>query len=180
MSKTLRYGAAMLVAVLVSTCAQAADRSVTRAYLMRGLGGLFISNGMDQIGAKLRARGVIVSVGGWMAWPLFAADAARHPRDRIVFSGHSMGARAAGEAADAMPRGAKVKVVGIDPLCAYASVRRGTNAVNFTRGISLACGSHGAMVNARNISLAAYRDSHIGIVSDQRVQARVVAAALSQ
>jgi hypothetical protein len=165
--KALRTSAAaMLIAASMIASAQAA----TRIYLMRGLGGLLLSGGMDQIGARLRRPGVIVTVGDWSDAGAFERDALGHRGDRIIVAGHSMGAKAAGEiGTDLKARGYDVKVIGIDPLLTAASVGAGVNAICFY-------GQGFPMQGARSVFIASSY-GHVGYAADPRVQARVIAAA---
>lgn len=164
---TLRICAvALTLAIAMISSAHAA----TRIYLMRGLGGLLLSDAMDQIGARLRRPGVIVSVGDWSDAPAFERDALGHRGDRIVVAGHSMGARAAGEiGTDLKARGYDVKVIGIDPLYTNAACGPGVNCICYY-------GQGFPMHGAQNVFVASSY-GHIGYASDPRVQSRVIAAA---
>lgn len=175
MLKATRFGAAILVAVLVSTCAHAAERSVTRAYLMNGLFGEFVApTAMPSMAAKLRARGAIVTVGSWTMAAVFGAMACAHPHDRIVFIGHSLGgpaaARAAGTARACGVR--SVSVVSIDPPRNGVAVPKGVRSTNFVGVLG------GQIGGGRNVPTGGY-GGHLAIVNDPHMQARVVGAALS-
>ncbi len=162
-------GTAIIFAVLLAMPAHAA----TRIYLMRGLGGLLLSDAMDQSGARLKRPGIVVEVGDRSDGPAFERDALGHRSDRIVLIGHSMGAYAAGEiGSDLTRRGYQVKVVGIDPLFTNASVAPGVNAICFY-------GEGFPMRGARNVFVASTY-GHIAYASDPRVQSRVLAAAMGR
>ena len=164
---TLRLCAAMLFVAAAMLPAQAG----TRVYLIRGIhfGPLFYSDGMDQIGARLRRPGVTVLVGDWTDRPRFERDALGHRGDLIVIAGHSMGAKEAGAMGDDLyARGYRVKVVMLDPLLTGARTESAVSAVCFYD--SIPCGG-----NARNVHLPSPL-GHVGYPADRRVQARVIAA----
>ncbi len=164
-----RLGAALCVACC--TLLYTPTFAHTRVYLMRGLGGLLLSDAMDQIGAKLRRPGIVVNVGDWSDASRFALDAEAHPHDRDVLIGHSMGARAAGEIGTLLKsRGLNVKVIGIDPLFTGALVGAGVDAICFY-------GQGWPMQGAHNVLIQSSY-GHIGYGADPRVQSRVIAAAL--
>ena len=157
--------AAMLIAAGVISSAHAG----TRIYLMRGLGGLLLSDAMDQIGTKLHGRNRTIGVGDWSDAAQFERDALGHPHDRIVLIGHSMGAKAAGEiGSDLHRRGYSVKVIGIDPLFTNAACGAGVDCICFW-------GQGFEMRGAHNVFVASTY-GHIGYAADPRVQARVIAA----
>lgn len=171
MKSLRRYGAAIAIAASVASAAPA--DAATRAYGMRGLGGLLLSNSMDEVGARLSGH-AIVQVGGWESWQAFAEDAAKHPHDRIVFYGHSMGAWGAAQAANWLKaRGITAHVVGLDPLCTFPHVAKGVPAINY---YSNSCGPPGVMVGARNIYVGSY--FHVTIGSHVEIQNRMIASIL--
>ena len=160
--KTLRMICAALAVALSVSHAHAA----TRVYLMRGL--LELSPGLSTIGDMLRARGAIVTVGSWMQREQFVRDALRHPQDRIVFGGHSMGDQ------EAFSAGAQVKgsrVVGLDPLCTSPRGR----GVNIWGNTCL--GRFATVAGASNVLISGY--SHITYCTDPRVQRAFVRYALN-
>lgn len=125
----------------------------TRVYVFRGLGDQLFSSAVDEIGEQIRRRDphALVRVENWHEWDDILADASAHPGDRVVLIGFSMGARAAGLAANELARGGlDVKVVGIDPACADAAVdpSRHIRAVSF---YATTCGAGGQMRGARNV-----------------------------
>lgn len=173
MKSLRRSGAAFAIAASVILTSPFECNAATRAYGMRGLGGLLLSNSMDQVGARLQGRAV-VQVGGWESWQAFAQDASQHPRDRIVFYGHSMGAWGAVQAANWLKaRGITAHVVGLDPLCTFPRVAKGVPAINY---YSNSCGSPGVMVGARNVYVGSY--FHITIGSHVEIQNRMIASIL--
>jgi pimeloyl-ACP methyl ester carboxylesterase len=164
--KTLRASAA---AMLIAAGMTASAHAATRIYLMRGLGGLLLSDAMDQIGARLHGRGRTIGVGDWSDAAAFERDALGHPHDRIVLIGHSMGAKAAGDVGtDLKRRGYSVKVIGIDPLFTGASCGPGVDCICFW-------GQGFEMRGAKNVHIPSSY-GHIGYAADPRVRARVIAA----
>jgi pimeloyl-ACP methyl ester carboxylesterase len=142
----------------------------TRAYLMSGLSDAG-AGAMSTMGAKLRARGTIVTVGSYTQADAFATDACEHRNDRIIVVGYSLGAAAGARLANAARAcGIRhVRLVGVDPPDSEASVSSGVSATNFVGEL------HGAISGAHNIATPGY--DHAGIINDRRMQARIVAAA---
>jgi hypothetical protein len=168
-----RLGAA-LVAVLIMLLSSEAH-AATRAYLMNGLlGWVFAPAAMPSLGARLRARGAIVTIGSWTQEGSFAADACRHRDDTIVFIGHSLGGPAATRAADAARAcGVRnVRAVSIDPPRNGAVASRGVRSTNFVGVLG------GEITGARNVPSPGY--GHIQIANDPHMQARVVGAAIGR
>jgi pimeloyl-ACP methyl ester carboxylesterase len=143
-----------------------------RVYVMNGLFGELITNAMNQIGDKLRARGAIVQVGSWVEESSFVADACAHRGDRVVFIGHSMGAvAAAGAVSQAKACGVRrVSMVGVDPPATGSVVSRGAHAVNFVGALDA------PIKGARNVPVTGH--NHIAIVNDPVMQKRIVTEAL--
>ena len=148
-----------------------APRVVTRAYLMSGFADLG-SGAMSAMGAKMRARGVIVTVGSHTQADAFAADACAHRTDRIIIVGYSLGATAGARLANAARTcGVRsIRLVGIDPPGSDAAVSRGVSATNFVGALQ------GRISGARNMAVPGY--DHAGIIDNPRMQARFVGAAL--
>lgn len=169
----MKLTAAVLAAVLAPSCATAADRPVTRAYLMNGLFGWAVApSAMPSIGARLRARGAVVTVGSWLQSAQFGAMACAHPHDRIVFVGHSLGGPAAAQAA-AIARACgvhNVSVIGIDPPRVGTAVPKGVTSINFVGVLG------GQIAGGRNVPVAG--KSHLGIVNDPKMQSRIAGAAM--
>jgi hypothetical protein len=107
--------------------AQSAKPPVRHAhvYLLRGLLNVF-SLGMDELAAKIAQRGIYATVDNHAAWQLLANEAAANYRagreGPIIIIGHSLGADAAVEMADALARQrVPVKlVVTFDPVSSMA------------------------------------------------------------
>ena len=145
---------------------------VTRAYLMSGSFDLG-SGAMSAMGAKLRARGIIVTVGSYTQADAFAADACAHRNHGIIVVGYSLGAAAGvrlANAARACGIG-RVRLVGVDPPASDASVSHGVSATIFVGALQ------GRISGARNTPAPGY--DHLGIINDRRMQARIVASALA-
>ena len=158
---------AVAAAVLMAIATLSPAHAATRVYLMRGLGGLLISDSMDQIAARLHRS--VVTVGDWSDAPRFTIDAQAHPHDRIVLVGHSMGAKAAGDVARELKvRGMHAKVIGVDPLFSGASCAGLSDCICFW-------GQGFTMPGAQNVYIASTY-GHIGYAADPRVQSRIIAA----
>lgn len=165
--KTLRVSAVAIAFVIAASSHALAAK---RAYLMRGL--LELSPGIATIGAQLKARGWIITVGSWMQQWFFTRDALAHPHDRIVFIGHSMGDQEAFVAGAVLKRYRRnVQVVGLDPLCTSPRMTPGLNATNIWGNTCL--GRYATVAGARNVLISGY--GHIPYSTDPRVQARVLA-----
>lgn len=153
--------AALLVCACQAECA-------TRAYVMNGL---ISGPGLAKISDRLRARGDIVQIGSYGQVSEFAADACAHRGDRIVVVGHSLGAMAAAIFATKVRACGvySVTMVGIDPPQNDLSVQGVPRAVNFV-------GSFDAPIaGARNVTVHGF--SHMGILEDRGMQARILSAA---
>jgi hypothetical protein len=144
----------------------------TRAYLMSGLNGMG-SDAMTRMGAELRARGSIVTIGNYIQASAFAADACAHRNDRILVVGYSLGATSgAGLANAARACGVRsVRLVGVDPPALTASVSPGVSATNFVGALQ------GTIGGAHNTAAPGY--DHAAIIDDPHMQARIIAAARS-
>jgi hypothetical protein len=162
--RLLRCGVA--VAVLLASACQA--ECATRAYVMNGL---IAGPGLAKISDKLRSRGDIVELGSYGQVNEFAADACAHRGDHIVVVGHSLGATAAAIfATQVRACGAhSVTMVSIDPPRNDLSIHGIPRAVNFV-------GSFEAPIaGAHNIAVKGF--SHMGILEDPGMQARIISAA---
>jgi hypothetical protein len=146
-------------------------QTATRAYLMSGFADLG-AGAMSTMGAKLRARGIAVTVGSYTQADSFAADACAHRNDRIVIIGYSLGATAGARLANAARAcGVRfVRLVGIDPLRSDAAVSRGVSATNFVGELQ------GTISGAHNTTVPGY--DHAGIINNPRMQVRFIASAL--
>ncbi len=92
-----------------------------RIYLIRGLANVF-SQGMDDLGAKLRARGYNATVHEHGAWSTIAAEIVANQRatggrHQAVVIGHSLGANAVTDIANAVAQqgGSLALAVAFDP-----------------------------------------------------------------
>ena len=92
-----------------------------RIYLMRGLANVF-SQGMDDLGDKLRARGYNATVHEYGAWPSIAAEILTAQRTtggrfQAVVVGHSLGANALTELTNTLAQngGSLALAVAFDP-----------------------------------------------------------------
>ncbi|MFG1203686.1 thioesterase domain-containing protein [Xanthobacter aminoxidans] len=101
----LRFVRALFAAVVVLCVAQPALAQPSRGhvYLLRGLANVF-SLGMDDLAAKLNARGIPATVHEYGQWASLAdaasADSRAHGNAPIIIVGHSLGADAAVEMAE--------------------------------------------------------------------------------
>lgn len=158
----------VLCLMVAPTVSAVPAQAATRAYVMNGLMGELITNAMSEIGADLRARGDIVTVGSWVQVGAFTRDACEHRDDRIVIVGHSMGALAATKMLnDLRACGAhNVRAVMIDPPTDGAV--SGGSAVNFVGQLG------GKIAGAKNIVVPGL--GHIEIVNNHDMQRRIVQA----
>lgn len=105
MKSGLRFAQALLAALVVFCVAQPALAQQNRGhvYLLRGLANVF-SLGMDDLAAKMNARGIPATVHEYGQWQQLADAAAAESRATgnapIVIVGHSLGADAAIEMAE--------------------------------------------------------------------------------
>lgn len=129
----------LLLGALVLVCAhlQPVQAQTTgRVYLMRGLANVF-SLGMDTMADKLRARGVNATVYEYGQWQQLASDAVAWSRANrrapVVIVGHSLGADAAIQMAQAMTAmGLAPKlVVTFDPVGVQQIGRSGGRFINY-------------------------------------------------
>lgn len=163
-----RLAATLVVWLVAASFVCATAHAATRVYLMRGLGGLLFSDSMDQTAAKLHLP-IVATVGDWSDGPRFTLDARTHPHDRIVLVGHSMGAKAAGDAArELKDHGIRAKVIGVDPLFSGASCEGVADCICFW-------GQGFTMPGAQNVYIISTY-GHIGYAADPRVQSRIIAA----
>lgn len=121
--KVLRFAFALVAALVLAVPALAAPAQASRGhvYLLRGLANIF-SLGMDDLAAKLNARGITATVHEYGQWASLADAAAAESRANggapIIVVGHSLGADAAiqmGERLTALGRPARL-VVTFDPV----------------------------------------------------------------
>ncbi|MEP9354497.1 thioesterase domain-containing protein [Xanthobacter sp. KR7-65] len=123
MKSGLRFVQALLAAFVVFCLVQpaAAQQNRGHVYLLRGLANVF-SLGMDDLAAKMNARGIPATVHEYGQWASLANAAAAESRANgnapIIIVGHSLGADAAVEMAERLTAlGAPPKlVVTFDPV----------------------------------------------------------------
>ncbi|MFG1481012.1 thioesterase domain-containing protein [Xanthobacter sp. V4C-4] len=104
MTLRLRFAMALFAALfLISAGRPAAAQGTPHVYLMRGLANVF-SYGLDDLAAKLNARGIPAVVYEYGQWQQLADQASAVSRSErgspIIIVGHSLGADAAIEAAE--------------------------------------------------------------------------------
>ncbi|MFG1394688.1 alpha/beta hydrolase family protein [Xanthobacter agilis] len=187
MKLSLRFAMALFAALfLIATGRPAAAQGTPHVYLMRGLANVF-SYGMDDLAAKLNARGIPATVYEYGQWEQVAAQASAVSRaDRnspIIIIGHSLGADAAVEAGErltALGTPAKL-VVTFDPVGVTTVGKASGRFVNYYQsnngyGKRLASGPgfRGTLVN-RNLDAVTALD-HFNIEKSPMLHAEVVAS----
>lgn len=187
MKSGLRFAQALLAALVVFCAAQPASAQPNRGhvYLLRGLANVF-SLGMDDLAAKLNARGIPATVHEYGQWASLADSAAAESRANgnapIVIVGHSLGADAAIEMAQrltALGTPAKL-VVTFDPVGVTEVGPAAGYFVNYYQsnngyGKRLAGGAgfRGNLVN-RNLNAVGSID-HFNIEKSPRLHEEVIA-----
>ena len=90
-------GAALAACALLAAPAQSQPRGGAHLYVLLGFANL--SPGLSDFGARIGHRGIPTTVGSYMEWPAFAAEAVeryKHGRlNTIMIVGHSLGGGAA-------------------------------------------------------------------------------------
>lgn len=187
MRLSLRFAMALFAALFLTVTGRpAAAQGTPHVYLMRGLANVF-SFGMDDLAAKLNARGIPATVYEYGQWEQVAAQAsaaskADH-RSPIIIIGHSLGADAAievGERLTALGTPAKL-VVTFDPVGVTTVGRASGRFVNYYQsnngyGKRLTAGSgfRGRLVN-RNLDGASTID-HFNIEKSSALHSEVIAS----
>lgn len=156
-----------------------------RIYLIRGLANVF-SMGMDDLAAKLRARGYNATVHEYGSWTSIAAEIlanqrATGGRHRAVVIGHSLGANAVTDIVNAVGRGggSVALAVAFDPTVRQELSGGTPRYVNFFQsnngwGASIAAGP-GFRGRLENIDLRQQGSlSHFNIEKDPRLHAQVI------
>lgn len=170
--------------------AEPGDRGVPRVYLIRGLAQT-VSEGVDHLAARLRARGYRASVHAYGDWPAIAARieadrSASGGRSRAVVVGHSLGANSTVHAVNALAaRGVVVDLaVTFDPttdLQVRGGVRRFINLYQSDNGwgrrVAAADGASGRVENVDLKGMAHL--THFTIDRDSMVHDRVMQAVRS-
>jgi alpha-beta hydrolase superfamily lysophospholipase len=156
-----------------------------RIYLIRGLANVF-SQGMDDLGAKLRQRGYNATVHEHGAWSTIAAEIIQNQRasggrHQAIIIGHSLGANAVTDIANELARnGASVALaVAFDPTVQQqlaGGARRYVNLFQSNNGwgasIAPAPGYRGRL---ENVDLRQQGSlTHFNIDKDPRLHAQVI------
>lgn len=156
-----------------------------RIYLMRGLANVF-SQGMDDLGAKLRARGYNATVHEYGAWPSIAVEIlanqrASGGRHQAVVIGHSLGANAVTDLANALAQqGASLALaVAFDPTVPQqlaGGTRRYINLYQSNNGWGTVVGATpGYRGRLQNIDLRGRGNiTHFNIDKDPGLHAEVI------
>ncbi|MDP3545254.1 MAG: hypothetical protein Q8S29_03660 [Phreatobacter sp.] len=157
-----------------------------RIYLIRGLANVF-SQGMDDLGVKLRQRGYNATVHEHGAWSVIAAEIVTNQRasggrHQAVVVGHSLGANAVTDIANEVGRqGATVALsVAFDPTVRQQLVggtRRYVNLFQSNNGWGSAVGAApGFRGRMENIDLSLRGNiTHLNIDKDAGLHAQVIA-----
>lgn len=190
MSLSLRFAVALFAALfLTATGRPAAAQGTPHVYLMRGLANVF-SLGMDDLAAKLNARGIPAAVYEYGQWEQVAAQASALSKSErgspIIIIGHSLGADAAieaGERLTALGTPAKL-VITFDPVGVSTVGKASGRFVNYYQsnngyGKRLAAGAgfRGTLVN-RNLDSAGDLD-HFNIEKSPKLHAEVMSSVLA-
>lgn len=152
-------------------------------YFVRGFMDMF-SLGLDQMAEQVRARGITATVHSHTDWARIADNAANEYRDgtrSIVFVGHSMGASAAIQAAEALQaKGIPVRlIVTLDPSSPASRPANVSRIVNlyFPSGMGNSIGGKGAVTN---IKLPDNSDiGHFSMDKAPRIQKQVLSLVLA-
>lgn len=187
MKLCLRFVAALLAALFLTAIGQpAAAQGTPHVYLMRGLANVF-SYGMDDLAAKLNARGIPATVYEYGQWEQLAAQASAVSRAErgspIIIIGHSLGADAAieaGERLTALGTPAKL-VVTFDPVGVTTVGKASGKFVNYYQSnngygkrLTAGPGFRGTLVN-RNLDNVAALD-HFNIEKSPTLHSEVMAS----
>ncbi len=179
---------ALIAACLCASAAMTALPSQAGAeevYLIRGFMNIF-SDGMNQMGRALRARGIHASVHSNGEWPSLASNIiARAKQGKvsypIVIAGHSVGGVEVPEFANALGKaGVSVKLaIGLDP--GFAEPDAFGPGVQSVIDYRIPSGHHyrggaGFSGSIADVNVAGFTSTdHVGIDKDRAVQARVIA-----
>jgi hypothetical protein len=128
---------AMLLCLATAVSADAAaPASGARVYLLRGVLNIF-SLGLDEIAAKLEARGIAVTVANFVSWSSLADEAAaEYKKGRlrsIILVGHSSGATALPDMVARLDQlGVPVKLaIGLDSIFRTKVAGKAERYINF-------------------------------------------------
>lgn len=172
---------------LVSTASSRQAQAIApRIYLIRGLANVF-SQGMDDLGAKLRQRGYNATVHEHGAWSVIAAEIVTNQRasggrHQAVVVGHSLGANAVTDIANEVGRqgGTVALSVAFDPTVRQqlaGGTRRYVNLFQSNNGWGSAVGAApGFRGRLENIDLSQRGNiTHFNIDKDASLHAQVIA-----
>ena len=156
---SLRFAASglALAVALLAAPAPSHARGGERLYVLLGFANL--SPGLRDFGARIGHRGIPTTVGSYMEWPIFAAQAIeqyKHGRLRtIMIVGHSLGGGAAHAMAAELGRhGVPVKlVVALDPV---GDSERSRNVRRSVTILPKGNENHFSMITAHERDLRAY------------------------
>ena len=163
----------------------ASEASTAHVYLLRGVLNIF-SLGLDDIAAKLQAKGIPVTVANFVSWSSLADDAATRYRTgqikTIILVGHSSGATALPDMAAKLDRlGVPVKLaIGLDSVFRTSLTGRVGHYINFyiANGagtpVEKRRGFQGSLenVNVENVPGV----GHMSIEKNQIMQHKVISA----
>ncbi|MGR7995249.1 thioesterase domain-containing protein [Xanthobacter sp. ZOL 2024] len=132
MLSRLRFAVALFAALFLTIAVRpAAAQGTPHVYLMRGLANVF-SYGLDDLAAKLNARGIPATVYEYGQWQSLAdmasAESRAHGRFPIVVVGHSLGADAAIQMAE------RLTALGTPPTLVVTFDPVGVNTVGAASG----------------------------------------------
>lgn len=161
-----------------------AVRNKPEVYLLRGFADVF-SEGLNQMGASLQARGIDVHVQNHMTWQSVARriiqDREKKGPSRVVLVGHSLGANAVIRIAEELQRRGiavdqLVTLAATDPRPVPANVRRAVNYYFETNGwgrrLVPAAGFRGALINKDYSNSAEI--GHFNIDKQRSVQSEIL------
>ncbi|WP_454918934.1 hypothetical protein [Xanthobacter sediminis] len=187
MTLSLRFAVALFAALfLTATGRPAAAQGTPHVYLMRGLANVF-SLGMDDLAAKLNARGIPAAVYEYGQWEQVAAQASAVSKSErgspIIIIGHSLGADAAietGERLTALGTPARL-VITFDPVGVSTVGAASGRFVNYYQSnngygkrLTSGAGFRGTLVN-RNLDSVSALD-HFNIEKSAALHAEVMAS----
>ncbi|WP_176038414.1 lipase [Brucella tritici] len=134
------YGSATQAAPKITTPSRNSPQA--DVYLLRGFGDIF-SAGIDEIGKQLQANGVDAHVKSHVAWRLvlnqILADQQHNPRAPVILIGHSLGANAVIDVAEALEK----KGIQVDYMATFAATGPDPLPGNIKRVVNFYFKQHG-------------------------------------